>query len=409
VSFEDLAFLLLPAEPGQTGTTIVTGDRWTPVPTGGLEHDVVVWGRGPLRSGTPVALAGLSALRRERALASLRKPTPPILTVRVHRLPPQRLARGQVRNRLRTALLGGALVELWRSSSVRRVIDAVAEQARTADPVTRFAAGSGGSAIVRLPTADGGGRFVLRVARKGSPGDPSRAADALAILLPLGLGPVPRLIDRGETAGASWSTESLLSGRRPRHISTNMAAEIARLCSALPRSDEPATAHQEDLLSVAGRFPQWEKLLNSAGEELRDVARAVPSVARHGDLWAGNILVRRDHVSGVVDWDAWHPAAFPGVDLVHLVAMDEADRRHGGLGRVWLGRPWLSDRFRSIAIEYWASLRLVPNSRFLEMLGVAWWANQVAASLRRLPHLADDDRWVSWNVDVVMESLAGRS
>jgi hypothetical protein len=408
VSFEDLAFLFLPAGADRTAKVIETDHRWRPLPTRAEDEDVVLWGRGAIRSGTGLATSARSAIARERVLRSIHHGTFHDLIVRVHRLPPPRLTGARVRERLRVALLGGALVELWSGPPSRRVIDVVAEEAGANQPVVHFRPGSGGSAIVRLRAADGG-RFVLRVARKGTPGDPSRAADALATLGPLGLGPVPRPIDRGETAGGSWSSESLLSGRRPRHISTNVAAEIARLCSVLPRSDEPATAHQEDLLSVAGRFPQWEKQLNGAGEELRDLARAVPSVARHGDLWAGNILVRRDHVSGVVDWDAWHPAAFPGVDLVHLVAMDEADRRHRGLGRAWLGRPWLSDRFRSLASEYWASLRLVPNSRFLEMLGVAWWANQVAASLRRLPHLAHDDRWVSSNVDLVMESLAGRS
>jgi aminoglycoside phosphotransferase (APT) family kinase protein len=183
--------------------------------------------------------------------------------------------------------------------------------------------------------------------------------------------------------------------------------EITVLCSALPRSEQPATAHGEDLRAVADRFPRFAPLLDQLGEEISDVARAVPSVPRHGDLWAGNILVRRGRLTGLVDWDAWHPAALPGVDLLHLVAINEKKRAGGGLGQTWLRKPWTSDRFRSLTADYWTSMRIVANDRLLRMVGVAWWANQVAATLHRLPHLADDARWVASNVDLVLEALAG--
>jgi hypothetical protein len=53
-------------------------------------------------------------------------------------------------------------------------------------------------------------------------------------------------------------------------------------------------------------------------------------------------------------------------------------------------------------------MRLVPNERFLHALGIAWWAAYVAASIRRLPHLGEDARWVDANVDRVLEALGGR-
>src|SRR6266508_6762808 len=103
-------------------------------------------------SGTRPVTAVRFALARERALRSIRKRS--ITSFRVashHRLPPPVLAGGRARNRLRAGLLEGALVELWRHSQVRRVIDAVAEAAQSPAPGTRLRSGSGGSVLVRLP------------------------------------------------------------------------------------------------------------------------------------------------------------------------------------------------------------------------------------------------------------------
>ena len=65
-------------------------------------------------------------------------------------------------------------------------------------------------------------------------------------------------------------------------------------------------------------------------------------MARHGDLWSGNLLVAGRRLTGVLDWDAWHPAAVPGTDLLHLVATEQAHRTRHSLGSVWMVTtfPW---------------------------------------------------------------------
>jgi aminoglycoside phosphotransferase (APT) family kinase protein len=141
-------------------------------------------------------------------------------------------------------------------------------------------------------------------------------------------------------------------------------------------------------------------------DEIGEVAGAVPSVLRHGDLWAGNLLIRRGRLTGIVDWDAWHPSALPGLDLLHLMATREERRARAGLGHVWLKQPWMSGRFRSVTVDYWGSMRIVPNDRFLHVLGLAWWASYVAATIHRLPHLADDVRWAESNVERVLEAVS---
>lgn len=407
MSFQGLAFLLLPSEPGTTARTVEADDRWTfPAPPD-PGTDVLVWGRGPLASGGGLPRAARSAFLRERALRTIRRGG--IGSFRVagqHRLAPPVLAGGIARNRMRTALLAGAMVELWRPQHVRRVIDAVVEAAKGA-PMTHLTPGSGGSAVVRVRRL-AGGEAVLRAARSGDPVDPDWAASALHALEPLGLREVPRLLERGEVAGASWSIESVLPGRRPTRISAALAQSVAQICAAFPRSEQPAIAHEQDARALADRFPQWATLLSQLTDEVNDVARAVPSTIRHGDLWAGNLLVRRGRLRGIIDWDAWHPFALPGVDLLHLVAAGAAGREHRGLGGTWLLHPWNSQGYRSATAQYWASMRIVPNERLLRAVGMAWWAGHAAASIRRLPHLAEHDRWVSSNVERVLEAVGGR-
>jgi phosphotransferase family enzyme len=405
MSFKDLAFLLLPAESGRTGTIVETDERWEPLPSTPLEQEILVWGRGSLRSGRGAAAALRWAMGRERAFRSIRRRLSATDVVRIHRIPPPRLAGGVVRERIRGAILGGAIVELSKTGGVRRVIDDVAGQAGAIDPVTSLMPGSGGSLLIRMRDASGA-RVLLRVGRGGTPGDPHPGASALAALHHLRVEQIPRALGRGATAGATWSTESLLPGRRPARVADALALEIARLCSALPRSDQPPTAHAQDLRSVTAAFPRWTALLARIDDEIGEVARAVPSVLRHGDLWAGNVLVRRGRLTGIVDWDAWHPSALPGVDLLHLMATGEELRARAGLGHVWRQQPWMGERFRSLTVDYWGSMRIVPNERFLHVLGLAWWASYVAASIYRLPHLAEDARWAESNVERVLKTAS---
>jgi phosphotransferase family enzyme len=409
VSFKGLAFLLLPAKPGLVGTIDEADDRWSLAGLPDPETTVVIWGRGPMFSGTRPVVAARSALARERALLSIHKRSPSSFRVMaVHRLPPPVLAGSRVRNRLRAAFLEGAIVELWSKAQVWRVIDVVALEAQGTARVTQLMSGSGGSALVRL-SRKVGGEALLRAARADDPADPGRAAEALETLAPLGLNVVPRLLGRGQVAGASWSTESVLRGHRPARVSAGVTRELASVFATLPRSEHPAAAHTQDLRRLAAGFPRWAAILSQIDEEVGGVAGAVPSVLRHGDLWAGNLLVRRQRLTGVIDWDGWHSSALPGVDLLHLVATSEAMRTKGGVGQTWLRKPWESEDYREATSEYWKVTRIVPNARFLQAVGMAWWAGHVAGSIRRLPRLAEDDHWVASNVDRVLEAIGGRA
>lgn len=360
MSFEAVARLLGPAD------VVDAGPGWAVRPGDGP----VIWGRAPAPSGTGLRDAFAYAARRE---AALRRTKPKKGTVTRWR--PPDLGGSPQRNALRAALLGGAIVEIGTS---KRLLDDVASAAGVT--VASFRPASGGAILARVDST------VLRVGLAGGPGDPAAGAEALASLPPHPA--VPRLTGRGLVGDASWSTETLLSGRRPRRVTKTLWDACVDLCAALPRAPAPEAARL-DVDAVVEASPAARSALD-----------ALPAfgVARHGDLWRPNLLAAGSTLTGVVDWDAWHPAAAPGVDLLNLYATE----RHGpGIGDAWRAAPWRSADFRSATAAYWRRLEIDPSPDEMEAIAVAWWAGQVAATLRRLPHLASSERWLDANVRIV--------
>jgi hypothetical protein len=310
------------------------------------------------------------AARREAALRRV--------DGRVTRWRPPDLGGSRARNALRIALLGGAIVEVRRPPE--RLLDAAAAAAGTI-PVGAFRPASGGAVVART------GDALLRVGVAGGPGDPAAGAEALRALPRHPL--VPRPVGAGLAGDASWSTETVLPGRRPARLTKNMWAACVDLCASLPRSPAPL-APRRDLGAVAAAVPAVAAL-----EPRLEPLDGLGGAARHGDLWRPNLLARGRTLTGVVDWDAWDPAAAPGTDLLNLYATE----RHGpGLGGAWRAAPWRSPDFRSATSAYWTRLGLDPSDEELEAIALAWWAGQVAATFRRLPHLASDERWLAANV-----------
>jgi hypothetical protein len=269
-----------------------------------------------------------------------------------------------------------------------------------------FRPGSGGSALARYRTSDGT-IGVLRLGAAGRPADPGAAADALERLAPLGLACIPRLTGRGQVSGVGWSTETLLAGRTPSAVGSSLATQLASLCAALPPADGPPRAHLAHLAALSRHLPGREPAMLEAKRICEDAGASAPGVMGHNDLWAGNLLAEGDTLRGVVDWDSWHPAAFPGADLLHAIATEEGRRLRLGIGALWLRRPWTSEPFTRATAPYWRALDFRVTDQLLHAVGIAWWACQVAMTLDRLPHLAVDEGWVGENVDPVLSTLAG--
>jgi len=403
VNFRALASLLLPAAPGHSGVVLEADEHWA-FDAHAIDAEVVVWGRAPSASGMPLATLARAALSRERAIQRLRHhPPQPWHLSSVHRLPPAALQQRHG-EQARAAILGGALLQLTRTDPEMRVLDQAAESAGGIVPVGAFTAGSGGSVLSRLRMRDGSDA-MLRVGARDSAADPSRGGEALQWLAGAGVPAVPRPLGSGRSAGAYWTLESRLPGERAGRPNDAMLHEVARFCARLPVGSGPSIAATEDIGRIAAAFPHHASLLATVSSFLRPVLRALPAVARHGDLWSGNVLIERGTLAGIVDWDNWHPSAVPGTDLLHAVAMDQALRSGRELGSVWLGAPWRSPAYQRLTAAYWPALDIWPDAATLQGIGIAWWAGYVAHSVARDPALTMDARWRARNVDDVLASL----
>ena len=398
----DLAFPLMPSNPDRHGMVAEAGEAWSfDAATIPPEAECVVWGR--LCDRSPPPEAARRAIDRERALRRLSRRLPPGWRVAgVHPVPPRYLRTPGLRTRAASALHAGALVELTTLPGGHRVLDAVAAAAGAIAP-GRIHFGAGGTLVAGTTLADGSAA-VLRVGRSGTTGDPAPVVATLERLAAAGVAHVPILLARGHTLGTSWLAESTLPGHRPRRLTPALALLVAETCARFPTAGGPPTALADDLAGIAGHLPGRAGRLSRLAAVLEPGVRAWPGVLRHGDLWTGNLLVERGRLSALLDWDAAHPAAVPGADLVHLFGA-EALSRHRTLGATFLARPWRSDRFRRASAPYWAALALVPGTDLLDLAGVAWWAAAVHGTLTRFPVRRCDERWLAVNVDAVLDEI----
>jgi Phosphotransferase enzyme family len=403
MSFDDLAFLLRPADAQFTAVVFEAGLDWR-LPPFDLDGDVLIFGRGALPSGIPRLRAVRASVARETALMRLRLHPPARWRVlAVHRISPPTLTVPGVREQVRRRVLGGAIVETERRRSGPRVLDVVAAAAgvgRWASSVRLHSNGSGLGPV----QVKGQPMAMLRLGRLGTGADPETNANALEQLSSRSERLIPRLFARGSAAGASWCTEERLPGSRPRRVDQRVGADVCGFLGRLPHSNGPPTSLVDDLSSIRTALPGMAGDIERWGRWI-GLAERMPAISRHGDLWRGNLLQSKGRLTGVVDWDNWHPAAVPGTDLLHLVAMEIGHGSRRSLGHVWLDRPWRSDEYRRLSDGYWRALGYSPDQEDLLTVGVAWWACQVAGSLHRLPELAVDPAWLRANVEPVVGQL----
>jgi hypothetical protein len=356
------------------------------------DADVVVWGRHPVRN----------AVARELDVMQIRAAARGRLRVRaVHRLPAPG-ARTGLRGWARGVVRAGVVVELTSPGAGPRILDAVLHAAGGASQAGPIRACAGGALLLRVRLCEGT-PAVLRVARAAAPGDPSAAADTLERLA--GVAHAPRLLGRGVLDGASWSAEEALPGRRPARVTRDLVREVALACTCLPRCAGPPTAPVEDLLGAATRLPLYAAGLRRLAHILHQRLDGIPAIQRHGDLWAGNLLVHGGTLRGIVDWDAAHADGVTGADLVQLVGTDARRRAHLSLGRAVLARPWRSRAFASATAGYWRALGIAHEEALLDVAGIAWWAGEVHHTLLRFPQRASDERWVAENVAAALPTL----
>ena len=400
-SFGFVTSLFMPAEAGKLGVVMHPAGDWTFAPElFPADIDAAAWGRPPIGSDTPLPQAVRQAIQRELALRSLASKVPSGYRRRaIHRLPPPTYGIGGSRSAIRGLVLSGAIVSVERDTGTPTVLDGVAEAASLVR-TERLRLGAGVAASLLAWRSDGRKTFV-RLGPAGGRDDPARIARCLDMLLASGVDHVPRVLARGRVGATSWTVESLLPGRRPRALTSDLVVSVARSLARLPRQEGPPAAHRDDLEIIAGAFPDRRPVLDAIGRRIDHAVGSMPGVLRHGDLWAGNLLIQHRSLCGIVDWDTWHPSGVPAADLLHMIVTDLSMKTRRPRGTLWAARPWTAPMFKTVLLRNWPTSVPVPDERSFEAIAHAGWAAQVAANLTHSPELSRRQRWISGNIDPI--------
>ena len=221
------------------------------------------------------------------------------------------------------------------------------------------------------------------MARAAAPGDPATAADTLERLA--GVAFAPHLLGRGVVAGASWSAEEALPGRRPRALTWDLVRQVASACATLPRCAAPPSAPVDDLLGAAARLPWLAGDLRRLADLLRPRLDGIPAIERHGDLWAGNLLVDGGALCGIVDWDAAHRPAFRAATSSSWWGPTCGGVPAARWGARCSSAPGARARSLPRPPDTGGRSASRPPRALLDTAGVAWWATEIHGTLLALP------------------------
>lgn len=398
--FPAFAYLHQPADAHGSATTVEADRSWSLPSAPPAEVDVVLWGR-LARNARPSPALMIEASRRELSVRRLlARPPGHLRVVQLHRLEPSRRA-GTIRSAIRSATLGGILVELARGERPNRVIDAVV-QAAGADPAGVQLRPSGDGSALASVVIRGDTPAELRVAKVGHPKDPARGHAALTTLADADVPLVPRPLEGSTTAGAAWSTETSLTGRHVGSLSPELLREIVTFLARLPATPPEAAgrgAVADHLTAVSGFFPEHAESLASISAAAERWGAELSPVLIHGDLWLNNVIAADGTLSGVFDWYTWHPAGLPGTDLLNLLAAYERANTGRDVGPMLIDDYWRSPTVvDAMAAYFTARGARPPDAAGMAAIAAGWWSSRMAGALYRALRQIDDPAWVDRNL-----------
>ena len=403
-AFPSFAYLYRPADDAVTTAVVEADPTWSPPSEPDPEVEVLLWGR-LARNVRPTPTTVVNGVRREIAIRRLdARPPTGFLLVDLHRLPPVRRP-GAWRQPIRRITLSGALAELVRIDRVdprrpERVIDAVVTAAASDPAKVRLRPAGDGSALASL--AVDGVPAELRVAMVGHTKDPARGHAALIALEATGVARVPRPLGAGVTAGAAWSTETVVPGGHVPELTPSLIDQVTAFLATLPVGVAGSVddhAVEDQLAEVAEFFPEHAVALADIAKATRRWGAGLQPVLVHGDLWLNNLFTEGDRLSAVFDWDTWHPAGVPGTDLLNLLAAEVRTRERRDIGPLLLTDHWRSPEVIDALRPYFrARNQPFPDAAGLAAIGAAWWASRIAGALHRGLRQIDDPDWTRRNL-----------
>jgi hypothetical protein len=416
-AFPSLAYLYQPADPSVATSVVEADAHWTHPTDPGAGIDVLIWGR-LARNARPGAADVADGVRRELAVRALSaNPPTGFRLAELHRLPPVRRP-GRWRRPIRSFTLGGALAELVRSSGrdgarPTRVIDAVVTAAGSDPTGVRLRAAGDGSALARLDVV-GGIPAELRVAKAGHTKDPAKGHAGLIALETAGVQRVPRPLGGDITAGAAWSTETVVHGHHVQDLTPELLGQITEFAATLPttvdRADSigstPRSAIDDQLADVADFFPEYAAALADVAAAAARWGASLDPVLVHGDLWLNNVFTEDGRLTAVFDWDTWHPAGLPGTDILNLLAAEARTRERRDIGPLLVTDYWREPEVIDALRAYFrARDRAFPDAAGLAAIAAGWWASRIAGALHRATRQVDDPAWTQRNIGDALPRL----
>lgn len=227
---------------------------------------------------------------------------------------------------------------------------------------------------------------------------------------------IPWIEGEGAVGVSEWSRERRLAGEPPRPVEVTgevLDQSLDFLAELFPLGRDAGTPASGDLRTAAAVVaevaePDRRDALLALGRELDSALADVPRGFAHGDFHGGNLLVGKDRLLGVIDWDAGGPGRLPLLDLFHLLVGVRMAQERSHLGPVVLdyllplARAGGDERIGALA----ARVGFAPDGELLERLALAYWLDFVARDLEKSADRRDRPDWLEPNVHRVARSLA---
>ncbi|HEX9888105.1 MAG TPA: hypothetical protein VGA69_01400, partial [Nitriliruptorales bacterium] len=90
---------------------------------------------------------------------------------------------------------------------------------------------------------------------------------------------------------------------------------------------------------------------------------------------------------------------------LQLLLTEVRHATRASLAVLWRDRLWEAPAVAGPLHEQLRQLGVAPDPAILDAVVTAWWAAEVAGTLRRRPERATDGAWLAGNVDPVMADL----
>jgi len=219
---------------------------------------------------------------------------------------------------------------------------------------------------------------------------------------------IPWLIAHGRTGLADWSLERFLPGARPRgKLGEQLLEECFEFLVGLRRArgGEESVRRFSKLVDGPASVsrPETQAILRALGDELDRSLAGVERGFAHGDFFAGNLLARDGHLTGVLDWDGGGPGRVPALDLLHLQLTQQPYGSDDQWGRAVVDRllPSAQAGGDPLLQRYCAELGIKTEPRLLEALVFAYWLEYAAYQLRTHLDRRSQPAWIEGNVELV--------